>query len=51
MAALHALAGIALLLAISWSLSEDRWAVRWRIVVSGLALTVGDQGALVDRAV
>jgi concentrative nucleoside transporter, CNT family len=40
MTTLHALAGIALLLALSWSLSEDRWTVRWRIVASGLALTV-----------
>jgi CNT family concentrative nucleoside transporter len=36
---LHALAGIALLTALGWLLSEDRRAVRWRLVASGLALT------------
>lgn len=40
MQTLHALAGIALLLALSWALSEARRAVRWRVVASGLALTV-----------
>lgn len=37
---LHALAGLALLLALAWALSEDRGAVRWRIVASGVALQV-----------
>ncbi len=36
---LHALAGIALLVALGWGLSEDRRGVRWRLVASGLALT------------
>jgi CNT family concentrative nucleoside transporter len=40
MQALHALAGMTLLLALSWSLSEDRRGVRWRVVASGMALTV-----------
>ncbi|MBK8322911.1 MAG: nucleoside:proton symporter [Betaproteobacteria bacterium] len=37
----HALAGIALLVALGWSISENRQAIRWRLVASGLALTVG----------
>ena len=37
---LHALAGLALLVALSWVLSERRSEVRWRVVLSGLALTV-----------
>ena len=37
---LHALAGLILLVALSWALSEDRSAVRWRVVASGLLLTV-----------
>ena len=40
MQALHALAGTALLLALAWALSEDRRNVRWRVVASGLVLTV-----------
>jgi len=40
MQALHASAGIAVLLALAWALSEDRRGVRWRVVGSGLALTV-----------
>ena len=36
---LHALAGTVLLVALSWAISEDRRAVRWRVVLSGLALT------------
>lgn len=40
MAILHALAGIALLLALAWAVSEDRRGVRWRVVASGMALTV-----------
>ncbi len=39
MQTLHALAGIALLVVLGWALSEDRRAVRWRLVASGLALT------------
>ncbi len=39
MQTLHALAGIALLVVLGWTLSEDRRAVRWRVVASGLALT------------
>jgi CNT family concentrative nucleoside transporter len=37
---LQSLAGTALLLALGWLLSEDRRAVRWRLVATGLALTV-----------
>jgi CNT family concentrative nucleoside transporter len=37
---LHALAGLVLLVALSWAISENRRAVRWRVVLSGLALTV-----------
>ncbi|HEX3060450.1 MAG TPA: Na+ dependent nucleoside transporter N-terminal domain-containing protein, partial [Usitatibacter sp.] len=37
---LHALAGAVLLVALSWALSEKRSDVQWRVVVSGLALTV-----------
>ncbi len=37
---LHAFAGIALLLALAWAVSEDRRGVRWRVVASGMALTV-----------
>ena len=37
---LHALAGTVLLLALGWLLSEDRRAIRWRLVFRGLALTV-----------
>lgn len=40
MQTLHSLAGIVLLLALSWILSEARRGVRWRLVASGLALTV-----------
>ena len=36
---LHALAGIVLLVALGWALSENRRAVRWRVVASGLGLT------------
>jgi len=39
MQTLHALAGIALLVVLGWALSEDRRAVRWRLVASGLVLT------------
>ena len=46
MHALHAAAGAALLLALAWTLSEDRRAVRWRVVVSGMALTVALAGLL-----
>ncbi|NJD89716.1 MAG: nucleoside:proton symporter [Betaproteobacteria bacterium] len=46
MQALHALAGIAALLALSWALSEDRRGVRWRVVAAGLALTVALAGLL-----
>ena len=35
---LHALAGIAALVALAWALSEGRGAVRWRVVAAGLAL-------------
>jgi CNT family concentrative nucleoside transporter len=35
---LHALAGIAALVALSWALSERRGAVRWRLVAAGLVL-------------
>lgn len=36
--AAHAAAGVAALVALSWIVSEDRLAVRWRIVVAGLVL-------------
>ncbi len=38
MNSLHSLAGIAGLLALCWLLSENRRAISWRIVASGLAL-------------
>lgn len=38
--AAHAAAGLTLLVALSWALSEDRAAVRWRLVAAGLALQV-----------
>src|SRR5262245_17688753 len=34
----HSAAGLAMLDAIAWALSEDRGAVRWRLVAAGLAL-------------
>jgi CNT family concentrative nucleoside transporter len=34
----QAAAGIALLIALAWALSENRRAVRWRLVAAGLAL-------------
>ena len=37
---LHALAGLVCLVALSWALSERRSGVQWRVVLSGLALTV-----------
>ena len=37
---LHALAGLVCLIALSWAASENRAAVRWRVVASGLALMV-----------
>jgi CNT family concentrative nucleoside transporter len=37
---IHALAGIAGLLALAWLLSEQRWTVPWRAVAVGLALQV-----------
>ncbi|MBL0143061.1 MAG: nucleoside:proton symporter [Betaproteobacteria bacterium] len=46
MQALHALAGIAFLLALSWALSESRRGVHWRVVASGMALTVALAGLL-----
>ena len=46
MQALHALAGIAALLALAWAFSENRGDVRWRVVASGLALTVALAGLL-----
>jgi len=36
------LLGIALLLALSFVLSEDRRAIRWRTVLAGLALQIAD---------
>ena len=36
--ALHAAAGLALLVAVAWAMSEDRAGVRWRLVAAGLAL-------------
>src|SRR5512140_2553998 len=38
MHAAHGAAGLAALVALGWALSEDRPAVRWRIVGSGLVL-------------
>ncbi len=46
MQALHATAGTALLLALAWAVSEDRRGVRWRVVASGLALTVALAGLM-----
>lgn len=46
MQALHALSGAALLVLLSWALSEDRRGVRWRPVAAGLALTVALAGVL-----
>lgn len=46
MNALHAAAGATFLLALAWALSEDRRAVRWRVVASGMALTVVLAGLL-----
>ena len=37
---LHALAGLLLLVALSWALSERRGEVRWRFVATGVALQV-----------
>jgi CNT family concentrative nucleoside transporter len=36
----HALSGIAALVLLSWAISEDRRAVHWRLVASGVALQV-----------
>jgi MFS family permease len=36
----HAFAGLALLVAFSWLISEDRRGVRWRIVAAGIALQI-----------
>ena len=36
--AAHAAAGLTLLVALSWAMSEDRAGVRWRLVAAGLAL-------------
>ena len=35
---LHAAAGLAALVALAWAVSEDRRAVPWRLVLSGIAL-------------
>ena len=35
---LHAMTGVAALVALSWALSEERSGVRWRVVAAGLAL-------------
>lgn len=48
MHAFHALAGITLLVALAWALSEDRRGVRWRVVAAGLALTVVLAGLLLS---
>jgi CNT family concentrative nucleoside transporter len=42
---MHALAGMAGLVALAWALSENRRAIPWRAVVVGLALVVA--GAIV----
>ncbi len=34
----HALAGLAILVAFSWAISEDRRGVQWRVVAAGIAL-------------
>jgi CNT family concentrative nucleoside transporter len=36
----HALAGLAILVLLSWAISEDRRGVHWRLVASGIALMV-----------
>jgi CNT family concentrative nucleoside transporter len=38
MDSLHSAAGLTLLVALGWALSEHRAAVRWRVVLAGLAL-------------
>lgn len=44
--AAHAAAGVALLVAIAWALSENRAAVPWRLVAAGLALQAALAAAL-----
>ncbi len=46
MPTLHPLAGVPLLLALAWAFSEDPRGVRWRVVASGMALTVVLAGLL-----
>jgi concentrative nucleoside transporter, CNT family len=36
----HALAGLAILVLLSWAISEDRRGVQWRLVASGIGLMV-----------
>jgi CNT family concentrative nucleoside transporter len=40
MDALHSLAGLAMLVALSWAISEQRGGVHWRLVASGIGLMV-----------
>ena len=37
---IHALAGLAILVLLSWGISEDRRGVHWRLVASGIGLMV-----------
>jgi concentrative nucleoside transporter, CNT family len=37
---IHALAGLAILVFLSWAISENRRGVQWRLVASGIALMV-----------
>lgn len=37
---LQSILGIPVLLALAWVMSEDRWRIRWRTVVGGLALLI-----------
>src|SRR5471032_1193737 len=36
----HAFAGVVILVLVSWTISEDRRGVHWRLVASGIALMV-----------
>src|SRR5689334_17068456 len=36
--AAHAAAGLTALVALAWAMSEDRGAVRWRLIAAGLGL-------------
>jgi CNT family concentrative nucleoside transporter len=44
--AAHAAAGLTALVALCWTISEDRSSVRWRVVFAGLALQIALAGLL-----